>query len=241
MKGEPDIYNRVMPKDNIAVLTFFENRMSGARMIVVNAHLHWDHQFKDVKVVQVAVLLEQIGKYAEIYSSWPPLKDKEKQPYRFSNGDSAEPSEAEEPPKPKPSMSYPDPVSIPIIITGDFNSLPDSGPYQLITKGELAPNHSDLEGRSYGKFTKDGISHPFQLRSSYEQIGELPFTNYTSNFEGVVDYVWYSTPSLVVRGLLGEIDPEYIQRVPGFPNIHFPSDHLALVAEFGVKKQRTGG
>jgi CCR4-NOT transcription complex subunit 6 len=240
MKGESDVYNRVMPKDNVAVLTFFENRLSGARMIVVNAHLHWDQVYKDVKVVQVAVLLEAIAKQAEIYSSWPPLKDKEKQPFRFSNGDLPEGEEAPEEVQPKPSMSYSDGLSIPLIITGDFNSLPDSGPYELITNGELSPNHSDLEGRKYGKFTRDGIQHPFQLKSSYDRIGELPFTNYTSTFVGVVDYIWYTNPSLIVRGLLGEIDPEYIARVPGFPNIHFPSDHLALMAEFGVKSRRTG-
>ena len=67
MKGEDDIYNRVMPKDNVAVVTFLEDRMTGSRIIVVNAHLHWDQMYKDVKVVQVAVLLEQIAKLCETY------------------------------------------------------------------------------------------------------------------------------------------------------------------------------
>ena len=36
-------------------------------------------------------------------------------------------------------------------------------------------------------------------------------------------------------------DPEewfYLLRVPGFPNWHFPSDHLALLAEFVVKGRK---
>jgi CCR4-NOT transcription complex subunit 6 len=241
MKGEADIYNRVMPKDNVAVVTFFENRMSGARLIVANAHLHWDQQYKDVKVVQVAVLLEVIAKLAQTYTSWPPLNDKEKQAFRFSNGDRAD-GEAEEPEivQPKPSMSYTDPLSIPLILCGDFNSLPNSGPIELIRDGVLSPHHSDLENRNYGKFTRDGMEHPFAFKSSYSEIGELPFTNYVSNFEGVVDYIWYARNSLGIRGLLGQVDPEYIARVPGFPNVHFPSDHLALFAEFGIKARRAG-
>jgi CCR4-NOT transcription complex subunit 6 len=239
MKGEADIYNRVMPKDNVAVVTFFENRISGARLIVANAHLHWDQEYKDVKVVQVAVLLEVLTKLAETYSSWPPLKDKEKQPFRFSNGDLPE-GEEEVVVQPGPSKSYPDPISIPMILCGDFNSLPNSGPVELIRQGKLAPNHSDLEKRNYGKFTRDGMEHPFNFKSAYSEINEMPFTNYVSNFEGVVDWMWYARNSLGIRGLLGQVDPEYIRRVPGFPNIHFPSDHLALFAEFGIKARRSG-
>jgi CCR4-NOT transcription complex subunit 6 len=50
----------------------------------------------------------------------------------------------------------------------------------------------------------------------------------------------YSTSSLNCTGLLGEVDPEYLKRVPGFPNLHFPSDHLLLQAEFKgkVRKER---
>jgi CCR4-NOT transcription complex subunit 6 len=238
MKGHHDVYNRVMPRDNIAVISFFENRLSGARLIVVNAHLHWDHEYKDVKVVQVAVLLEQIEKLAETYRSWPPLKEAEKKLFRYANGDSNDDDVPErEPASPKPSMSYSDYLDIPLILCGDFNSLPHSGPYELISQGKLAPTHEDLENRNYGSFTREGIVHPFLFESSYGKINELPFTNYVSNFMGVVDYIWYAKNSLGVRGLLGQVDPEYIARVPGFPNVHFPSDHLAMMAEFAVKRR----
>src|ERR1700761_827444 len=235
MKGHHDVYNRVMPRDNIAVISFFENRLSGARLIVVNAHLHWDHEYKDVKVVQVAILLEQIEKLAETYRSWPPLKEAEKKLFRYANGDSPDDETPErEEIIPKPSISYPDYLDIPLILCGDFNSLPHSGPYELLSNGKLAPTHEDLENRNYGSFTRDGIRHPFLFESSYTKINELPFTNYVSNFMGVVDYIWYAKNSLGVRGLLGQVDPEYIARVPGFPNVHFPSDHLAIMGGVGV-------
>jgi CCR4-NOT transcription complex subunit 6 len=98
--------------------------------------------------------------------------------------------------------------------------------------------HEDLGSRKYGNFTRDGISHPFSLKSSYASIGELAFTNYTPPFVGVLDYIWYSTNTLQVVGLLGDIDKSYLQRVPGFPNYHFPSDHIALYAQYIVKGRK---
>jgi len=82
------------------------------------------------------------------------------------------------------------------------------------------------------------MAHPFSLKSSYANIGELSFTNYTPGFTGVIDYIWYSTNSLQVTGLLGEVPKEYLQTVPGFPNWHFPSDHLALLSQFSVKPRK---
>ncbi|KAK8217907.1 glucose-repressible alcohol dehydrogenase-like protein transcriptional effector [Phyllosticta capitalensis] len=236
MKGEHDIFNRVMPRDNIAVAAFLENRQTGARLIVVNAHVYWDPAFKDVKVVQAAILMEQIQKLAEKYVGWPPCTDKA--PYRYANGDKEGESEPEPPPEPAPSQTYSKVEQIPLVLCGDFNSTPDSGVYELIAHGLLSNDHSDLGTYNYGHFTKNGMSHPFALKSSYSNIGELSFTNYTPGFTGVIDYIWYSTTALNATGLLGEVDREYMQRVPGFPNYHFPSDHLALLAEFTFKGRK---
>ena len=42
----------------------------------------------------------------------------------------------------------------------------------------------------------------------------------------------------MVRELLGNVDEDYLRKVPGFLNHHFPSDHLALKAEFSVKPRK---
>jgi CCR4-NOT transcription complex subunit 6 len=110
--------------------------------------------------------------------------------------------------------------------------------YELLTHGVLAEEHPDLEKRLYGNLSRVGMTHPFSLKSAYAAIGELSFTNYTPEFTDVIDYIWYSSNALHVIGLLGEVDKEYLQRVPGFPNYHFPSDHLALLAEFSAKGKR---
>ena len=68
MKGEHDIFNRVMTRDDIATVAFLESRQTGARQMVVNLHLFWDPQFKDVKVVQVAILLEQLNRLSREYA-----------------------------------------------------------------------------------------------------------------------------------------------------------------------------
>ncbi|KAF2087167.1 hypothetical protein K490DRAFT_66034 [Saccharata proteae CBS 121410] len=237
MKGEHDIFNRVMPRDHIATVLFLENRQTGARLIVVNAHIEWNPLYKDVKVVQVAILMEQVSKLAEKYAKWPPCTDKKV--YRFANGDADGADDTEEvPAEPQPSMSYSEGTQIPLIVCCDLNSTPDSGVYELLAHGNLSNQHSDLGSYKYGRFTRDGMAHPFSLKSAYSNIGELSFTNYTPNFSGVIDYIFYSSNALAVSGLLGEVDKEYLQRVPGFPNYHFPSDHLALLTEFVLKGRK---
>lgn len=236
MKGEEDVYNRVMPRDHIAVITFLENRLTGSRVIVVNAHIFWDPEYTDVKVVQVGILMDQVSKLAEKYAKWPPCTDKTI--IRSSESDGNEDYSDPPPVQPAPSVGYSTGSQIPLILCTDLNSQPGSGVYDLLAHGILPSNHPDLADRTYGNFTRDGMGHPFSIKSSYATIGELSFTNYTPDFRGVIDYIWYSTNTLQVTGLLGEVDREYLQRVPGFPNYHFPSDHLALLVEFVVKPKR---
>jgi CCR4-NOT transcription complex subunit 6 len=235
MKGEHDVFNRVMPRDDIAVVSFLENRMTGSRMIVATLHVYWNPEYTDVKIVQVAILMEQITKLAEKWAKFPPCTDKE--PFRFTNGDHEE-DQKQPPMEPGPSQEYSSGSQIPLILCGDFNSEVGSGVHELITQGSLSHSHADVAKYTYGAFTRDGMAHPFSLKSSYAPIGELDFTNYVPQFVGVLDYIFYSNNAMQVAGLLGEIDKEYLNRVPGFPNYHFPSDHVALQAEFIVKSRK---
>lgn len=239
MKGEHDTFNRVMPRDHIAVATFFENRLTGSRLIVVNAHIFWDPAFNDVKLVQVAIMMEQISGLADRWAKHPPCTDKAAFRHSEVDGEAKSDGSPEElSVEPGPSLEYTSGSQIPLILCGDFNSGTGSGVYDLITQGSLAANHPDLANRGYGNFTRDGMAHPFSLRSAYTGTDELSFTNYTPNFTGVLDYIWFSTNALQLRGVLGDVDQDYLRKVPGFPNHHFPSDHLALRAEFAVKSRK---
>lgn len=238
MKNQHDVFNRVMPKDNIAVICFFESRLTGARIILVNAHLTWDSALADVKVIQTGILMEHVTKLAEKYARWPAVKDKKMIVLPKGEDEEAAPPQAE----PGPSQEYRTNTEIPLLVCGDFNSTEDSSVYELMSMGRVPPDHLDLSSFQYGSFTRDGIEHPFSLRDAYAHTrntaDELPFTNYTPGFADVIDYIWHSTNTMEVVDVLGPPDLDYLKRVPAFPNWHFPSDHIQIMSEFVIKGRK---
>jgi CCR4-NOT transcription complex subunit 6 len=237
MKNQHDVFNRVMPKDNIAVICFFESRLTGSRFILVNVHLTWDSALADVKVIQTGIMMDHVTKLAEKYARMPAVKDKKMIVVPSDDGEVA-PPQAE----PGPSQEYRSNTEIPLLVCGDFNSTEDSSVYDLMAKGRVPPDHLELSSYQYGNFTRDGIEHPFSLRDAYAPTkgtaDELAFTNYTPGFADVIDYIWYSTNTLEVVDVLGAPDPTYLSRVPAFPNWHFPADHIQIMAEFVVKGRK---
>ncbi|GJE92741.1 glucose-repressible alcohol dehydrogenase transcriptional effector [Phanerochaete sordida] len=229
LKKTDDMFNRVLTKDHIAIVSLFENKESGTRFIVANAHLHWDPQFRDVKLVQAALLMDEVDKIANNFAKYPPRPPAPASPTDGSSDNNA---------SSRPPPSYSDGAKIPTIVCGDFNSVPDSGVYEFLSSGSLPSDHPDWMSYTYGKYTQDGLRHKFGLKSAYAAIGELPMTNFTSTFKEPIDYIWYSTSSLAVNAVLGEVEKSYIDKVVGFPNPHFPSDHLCIVSEFRVKPQK---
>ncbi|KAJ3577992.1 hypothetical protein NPX13_g2576 [Xylaria arbuscula] len=233
-----DVFNRVMPKDTVGLYCFFESRFTGNRFIVANAHLCWESYLPDVKAVQTGILMDTITKQAERYTRRPPIPIEEKQLTKSA----VEDSQIETFPEPLPSQEYRSNTDIPLLVCGDYNSMAGSSVYELFDTGRISPEHPDLQGHNYGNYTRDGIEHPWSLRNSYAHLmgtpDELTFTNYTPSFSGVLDYIWYSTNSLDVVELLGPPDADYLKRVPGFPNHHFPADHIHLVGEFVFKSKK---
>jgi len=240
MKKEHDIFNRVMPRDNIGVVVFLENRMTGSRLIVANTHLHWDPVYADVKLIQTAILIEQINKMSERFTKTKACLDKGQGRYELPDENALPETESLQ--EPAPSMEYSSNTQVPFILCGDFNSTADSSVYELLSKGSIKPTHKELTEYSYGNFSKNGIMHPFQLYSAYSALdktaNKLAFTNCTPGFNGVIDHIWFSKNTLELGSVLGGVDSEYMKTVPGFPNHHFPSDHLLLVAEFAVKGRK---
>lgn len=121
----------------------------------------------------------------------------------------------------------------PSLIMGDFNSLQDSGVFEYLDRGEISRKHDDLSDFKYEGFFKNvGSAHNFGLDPVFTD--ELPYTNFTFDFTGIIDYMWYSKKHLQPLFVLGPADAEYLKRVAGCPNAHFPSDHIPLVAEFEI-------
>lgn len=113
-----------------------------------------------------------------------------------------------------------------IIISGDFNDVPSSKLYQLFATGKA---ESDL---------KEIFTHNFILKSAYsnyDKSGVEPYTTYKKRETEVrrcIDYIWYEEEKLKVNRLL-EI-PNYENLKDRLPCAQYPSDHLAIMAEFQI-------
>jgi CCR4-NOT transcription complex subunit 6 len=254
-KKTDDMFNRVLGKEHLAIVSLMEDKFTGTRFVIANAHIHWDPAYCDVKLVQVALLVDEIEKMASHFAKYPP-----RPPPLASTSSVVEAVEGEEPAETgaeppsstsSPSIAqhpqqyrtppvYTDGTKIPLIICGDFNSVPSSGVYDFLSNGTLPADHADFKSHKYGRYTSEGLRHRFGLKSAYAApgAGEPPVTNYVPTFQGHIDYLWYSAANLEVNAILGGVDKDYLEKVVGFPNAHFPSDHLCIVAEFRVKPPR---
>lgn len=200
------MFNRVLQRDNVAVFVMLQNRMTGMKIVIANAHMHWDAMMSDVKLVQTGIMVE------EIQSLLQAQEDTDEEGLTWSH--------------------------YPLIVCGDYNSVPSSGVYEFLSTGSVSPNHPDFLDGVYGRYTSEGMRHKLGLRSAYagyrqeprhvedetDRGTELPMTNWTPPFSGVLDYIWYSGATLAVNKVLGEVDKTYMSTVPGLPNSHFPSE-----------------
>ncbi|KAL4659817.1 CCR4-NOT transcription complex subunit 6-like isoform X1 [Arapaima gigas] len=227
-EGSEAMLNRVMTKDNIGVAVLLELRkemmeqsagkslhgMEKQLLLVANAHMHWDPEYSDVKLVQTMMFLSEIKN----------IVDKATRSLKLS------------------SISG-ETNAIPLVLCADLNSLPDSGVVEFLSTGGVDCTHKDFKELRYSdsltNFNCNGkngtsngrITHGFQLKSAYGN-GLMPYTNYTFDFKGVIDYIFYSQPLLNVLGVLGPVDPTWLENnVTGCPHSHIPSDHFSLLAQ----------
>ena len=73
------------------------------------------------------------------------------------------------------------------------------------------------------------------MASAYNQE-LMPFTNYTFEFKGIIDYIFYPKMTMKPLGILGPISDEWIKegKIIGCPHPHIPSDHFSLLVEMGL-------
>ncbi|CAB3409476.1 unnamed protein product [Caenorhabditis bovis] len=222
-----NMLNRVMPRDNIAlcavlkvkesVYTNVPSRMSiphddnvvGSPLVVCTAHIHWDPEFCDVKLVQTMMLAHEVSRLNEEVAK-------------------------------KFNMTT---QQVPVLICGDLNSLPESGVFEFLSRGKISRRHSDLKSfrddACLEKFTnstdKNFITHPLRLDSAVD-ISAIPFTNYTLDFRGMIDYIFSTPQSLARLGILGSFDQNWVinNKILGFPHPHVPSDHIPIMAHYAI-------
>ncbi|XP_024024402.1 carbon catabolite repressor protein 4 homolog 1 [Morus notabilis] len=147
-------------------------------------------------------------------------------------------------------------ADIPMLVCGDFNSVPGSAPHALLAMGKVEPLHPELAVdplnilrphsklihqlplvSAYSSFARPGVGLALeqQRRRLDPSTNEPLFTNCTRDFIGTLDYIFYTADSLSVESLLELLDEESLRKDTALPSPEWSSDHIALLAEFRCK------
>ncbi|KAJ0246688.1 Carbon catabolite repressor protein 4 2 [Hirschfeldia incana] len=144
-------------------------------------------------------------------------------------------------------------ADIPMLVCGDFNTLPGSAPHSLLVYGKVDSQHPDLSVDPLGilrPHTK--LTHQLPLVSAYSSFvrsvmglgleqhrrkmdlntNEPLFTNCTRDFIGTHDYIFYTADTLMVESLLELLDEDGLRKDTALPSPEWSSSHIALLAEF---------
>lgn len=138
-----------------------------------------------------------------------------------------------------------------LLLCGDFNSLPESGVIEFLQTSRISAKHPDfkdlgykscLQRISYNSDRTTDYTHAFRLSTAYS-AEVMPFTNYTFDFKGIIDYIFYSKPNMTPLGLLGPLDPQWLveNKVVGAPHSSIPSDHFPLLVELEMTAGSSSG
>jgi len=132
-------------------------------------------------------------------------------------------------------------TNLPLMICGDFNSTPDTAVYDLLSRQMVHPGHPDVN-------TSDengpnvlpnvmNITHSHMLDSVYHTVlGDEPlFTNYTMQFKGVLDYMWFSTQNLRPLSAAPIPDVSVLTRYgEALPSTQYSSDHIMQISDMQI-------
>ncbi|KAL0714869.1 hypothetical protein Bca4012_021848 [Brassica carinata] len=144
-------------------------------------------------------------------------------------------------------------ADIPMLVCGDFNTLPGSAPHSLLVYGKVDPQHPDLMVDPLGILRpQTKLTHQLPLVSAYSSFvrsvmglgleqhrrkmdlntNEPLFTNCTRDFIGTHDYIFYTADTLMVESLLELLDEDGLRKDTALPSPEWSSSHIALLAEF---------
>ncbi len=227
-QGSESMLNRVMIRDNIGIAVLLEIKPpSGSHfppqhILVANAHIHWDPEFADVKLIQTVMLMNELDSIV--------MKAQSEKGVGYKT-------------------SVPGTPGVPIVFCGDLNSLPNSSVVKYLLNGRIPIDHTDLRDHGYEGFLsgfsasvrpgmrspmgKPELVHQFNLKHAYS-TDQMVYSNYTHDFKGKIDYIYYSSDFVSTTGILGPVSLEWMKqwKINGCPNPHFPSDHFSLLCEF---------
>ncbi|KAI6656494.1 hypothetical protein LOD99_1290 [Oopsacas minuta] len=198
-------------RDTVGLLTAFS--IDGQVVSIGNVHLHFDWMRPDIQSLQGCMCLGKLVEFANFHDS----------------------------------SGY--------VYCGDFNSQTFTELYTLLTCGYISADskqaflHPSLSvSVKKTEFTKSKphmipyfqifekcYTIPQTVKSAYLTIqGSEPlYTNYTGDFHGCLDYIFYSE-GLIPMSILALPDEKDMRSEVALPNSVMSSDHLSLKAEFNI-------
>ncbi|XP_024538802.1 carbon catabolite repressor protein 4 homolog 4 [Selaginella moellendorffii] len=119
-----------------------------------------------------------------------------------------------------------------VLVAGDFNSTPGDRVYNYITSGRRNSG-PDVELSSFKVPDLESLKVPaIPLDSLYAAVqGEPALTNWSPNFKGTLDYIFFSPSASMRPKTILEVPPDVEE---GLPNHFHPSDHLPIGADFSL-------
>eukprot|EP00939_MAST-03C_sp_MAST-3C-sp1_P000555 g555.t1 len=144
----------------------------------------------------------------------------------------------------------------PLVLAGDFNSIPESAPYRAFRDGGISPSDpqaprildahaSDNEALApsplnWTKQTVSSGSSPMRSAYAVSSTGEPPFTNFawpkpaSESFRETLDYVWLSK-EWNVKSVLSTPTVECVRDISAYPSASEPSDHVMIGVDLSLK------
>lgn len=127
------------------------------------------------------------------------------------------------------------PRQLPLVLCGDFNSTPDSSVVELLGQEQVDAKHPDLAFDKVGVLPRSShLTHTLGLVSAVAMVtgSEPPLTNFTSQYKGVLDYMWLNE-SLAAVSCLEMPTEEVLKGVDQtpIPNSIYPSDHVSICCD----------
>lgn len=129
-----------------------------------------------------------------------------------------------------------------LIMCGDFNSEPSSSVYEFLSEACVVNSRADIEGSESSVYLPDIslIAHNVDMTSvmSTALKMEPAFTNFTTNFKGTLDYIWYTPGRIKVMACAAiPEEKDLLECGDALPNAVYPSDHVMICCDVALLAQ----
>ena len=244
VSNSKSLLNTLLRRGQIGQVTILKSvERPGQYLCVANTHLYYKPYSPHIRLIQSAILLSHVehvvkqyknqgAKFVGLTDVVQNMEDKARQ----VNPDSSNETVA------KPShgvakhlgSDYGNCEHMAVLFCGDFNSNPSAAVKQLFTEGKVEPTHPDwtvCEEKDQHCTTLELINK-FNLCSACDNV---PFTNYTTGYKGMLDYIFCDADYLEVESVIPVPEASELDIHVALPSVVMPSDHLALICDLSWK------